>query len=320
MRKDVILLLLSVFILTGCEFAPIPNQSDHSIDEEIGQEVVQEMFVLIKKQSFDNNGKAADPCYLYEYNAQGLLCKDSIYSNEEHKTTVSTSYFYYDNGKIKKTETKRWFGGSFKTRGIVYYDENGIKTGSWGSTGKHDTTKKYQNIFDDQDRLIKTSCSADGISEEYLYEYSANGKLLVETYNYSGITHKRTVTNYGYSEDGTLISKDEVSEIIDGRKTSETHYTTKYKWSNDKLSCTEYCYIDNNLEAQYERTYDSFGNLLLEKETISGIIKKECTYDLDGKLLTEKTPNGYTEYTYEWLPDHYKRIKESKKTNTSRTR
>lgn len=141
--------------------------------------------------------------YEFEYNAEGLVAKETVMAGGNNDVMSVTSNEYDENGRLIKAVTES-YGSVYETN--YEYNNNGkITTINDGNSGK--TVYEY----DSEGRLIKES--SDSFISNYKYE---NGLLVKETtedwyIEYKYFDNNRIIAAYFYSNDG--ISEINISAV-----------------------------------------------------------------------------------------------------------
>jgi RHS repeat-associated protein len=218
--------------------------------------------------TYDGAGNVTDVTYqdgsgnTYQYDTKGLLTS----STDADGNIIA--YSYDSAGDL----TRKAFADG--TADTYAYDSHGNLT---AATAQDGGTTHY--AYDSADRLISVT--------------DANGRVESYTYNSAGQEATRTepdgsVTQYSYDSDGRL------TELRDGAGNLLDKYT--YNGAGQLVR------TDTGNGASTTYTYDAAGNVteILNKNADGSVGSRfDYTYDEDGLVTAEATPDGDWSYSYD---------------------
>ena len=234
----------------------------------------------------------------YKYNTRLLLEEET--NNKNGANYYKIQYTYYDDGRIRRTETKDKNNVVLSVETLSYsgaYDRDGngtpdcslvVKTTEGEDTAPSIVTKTYT---DRQGLVVKASTVHNG--QEYqntaTYDYLGNKLSEKSARAYAEGWSESTTARYEYDYAGRVTK----TYTVNG-----DYATAAYDALGRKITVTDI--KGNKASTPYSTTYtyDSLGRVLSEQipfEDVSGTLTytlKKYFYDRNNNLLTSKTSNS----------------------------
>lgn len=297
---------------------PIRKDSAHSkwstiYEYDKDDRLVKEVVFEKKENETDENVSIANVfTTTYEYTKQGKLLRVTDYND------IVKENIYNKDGIIVKTITYNKKEPSSKFYKEKLVDDKGNETGSLNEFGEKivnyktiDGTgivsaKEDQNGFttsfdyDQNDNLIETTATADGISNTNTFDYTLDFM--------TSLKHNNFETKYDYDDRGRITKIDIANNKYLSKTYGEDEETTALS-SNEEFRQT---FNNNNdvLETYYKKdknskeelilqnVYDTFGNLVFVKDLVSDNVHK-LYYDKFGNTYKEENNQHNKQLTVE---------------------
>lgn len=141
----------------------------------------------------------------YQYNEFDSISV-SIDYNSDGKAISEYAYEYDSKRRLsKKTQHDTYMGPDYGYVSVYSYDGNTVKEVTTTLKGMKFSTTAWE--YDNKKRLIRQTYTDDWtgrVTEDYTYEYNAQGRLARKTSKESSYRDDFSYRDYYYNEDGTI--------------------------------------------------------------------------------------------------------------------
>jgi len=237
--------------------------------------------------------------------------------DKEHKFIVEESSSY--NGKLNTIERRKYDKDGNNIKGVTERYKNGVLEGVSELTSIYNSkgnllreTSEYigddgqnvvnyvsENIYNSDDKLLKTFTDNDGdgeIDSYYTYEYDSRGHLIKQFNDYGGENNTYTVYNE-YDENGNQISRITQRGIDDGGRSVFYTYDEEGRQISSKRDDNGDGDVDN-----IDHTFYAQDGEIIREETDSdadGTVDSYTTYTDSGLVKESKYLDNLTTYIYD---------------------